>query len=198
MNDRQVQQIEIGWHFWVQWVFGTGVGFLLSLLVVEIGVRPYIGAVHGAIGGTAIAIAQWLVLRQRVSQIGWWILATVVSWVFIGGSGLGALGWIAPRTEQIGIRAFYGFLDGAMVGAFLGLGQWFVLRRYVSKAGWWIVATTVSWAIALPLGWIVGAIAHSFTGLFLGEVMGLAVAWMAIAASTGFALIHLLRRAGRR
>lgn len=179
--------------FWVQWVFGTGVGFLLSLLFVEVGVRPHIGALHGAIGGVAIALVQWLVLRQQYYRIGWWILATLLSWAFIGGSGLGALGWIAPRTELLGIRIFYGCLDGAMVGAFLGLGQWLVWRRYFSKAAWWILASAMSWAVGLPCGWVVGGVLRDRTALFLAEVVGLAVAWLAYAALSGLALV-LLRR----
>jgi len=39
----------------------------------------------------------------------------------------------------------------AVVGTVVGMAQWFVLRRYVAQAGWWIAASTASWAVAFPV-----------------------------------------------
>ncbi|MBO0347804.1 hypothetical protein J0895_01505 [Phormidium pseudopriestleyi FRX01] len=188
--------IRFGWIFWVQWVLATGLGFLLSLLFVEIGVRPHIGTLSGAFGSSFIAIAQWFVLRQRLSQISWWIIATIAAWVLIGSSSLGALGWIAPRTELITIRLLYGFIDGTIVGIVQGLGQWFVLNRYFPNAAWWLPISSLSWALALPSGWAVGGILRSITGLFFAEVIGLTVTWLAIAALSGFGFLRLLHHNG--
>jgi hypothetical protein len=184
--------ILFGWVFWVQWVLATGLGFIISLLFVEIGVRPHLGAISGALGSSLIAIAQWLVLRQRLYQISWWIIATITAWVLIGSSSLGALGWIAPRTELIGIRLLHGFIDGAIVGIVLGLGQWFVLNRYFSNATWWVPISSLSWAVALPSGWVIGGILRSITGVFFAEVIGLTFTWLAIAALSGFGFLLLL------
>ncbi len=188
--------ILFGWSFWFQWVLATGLGFLVSLLFVEIGVRPHLGAISGAVGSSVIAIAQWLVLRRRLYQITWWIIATITAWVLIGSSSLGALGWIAPRTELLTIRLLYGLIDGAIVGTVLGLGQWFVLNRYFSNAAWWIPISSLSWAVALPSGWAVGGILRSITGLFFGEVIGLAFTWLAISALSGFGFLSLLHHNG--
>lgn len=188
--------ILFGWSFWVQWVLATGLGFLLSLLFVEIGVRPHLGAISGAVGSSFIAIAQWFVLRQRLSHISWWIIATITAWILIGSSSLGALGWIAPRTELITIRLLYGFIDGAIVGIVQGLGQWFVLNRYFSNAAWWLPISSLSWAVALPSGWIVGGILRSNTNLFFAEVIGLTITWLAIAALSGFGFLRLIHHNG--
>ena len=36
---------------------------------------------------------------------------------------------------------------GAVLGASLGIAQWLVLRRQVSRAGWWVLANTVAFAV---------------------------------------------------
>ena len=70
-----------------------------------------------------MAFPKWLSSKSGI----WitWVLATTVAW------GL----------EQWG---FTGFLGGALLGTF----QWLVLRRVITKAAWWIVAT----ALAMPIG----------------------------------------------
>ncbi|MDJ0517123.1 MAG: hypothetical protein QNJ74_13010 [Trichodesmium sp. MO_231.B1] len=182
---------KISWGFWLQWVFFTIVGFFLSLIFVEIGVRPYVGAFSGAIGGGVIGLAQWLILRNRIFRSKWWVVVSIVSWLFIGASSLGALGWIAPRTEQIFLRLFHGFINGAIVGAILGLGQWFVLRKQIYREELWIIANIIAWAIGLPLGWLVGGLVYGAIGLFIGEAIGLFVTWFFVAAITGIALMRL-------
>ena len=113
----------------------------------------------------------------------------------MGGSALGALGWITPRTDLIPVRIAYGILDGAVVGGLIGLGQYWVLMKTVPLAGWWIVANSLGWAIALAVGWTFGGIFRLSSGLFIGEVIGLAIAWLIVGAITGLALILLLRYA---
>ena len=55
----------------------------------------------------------------------------------------------------------------------------------------WIPIVAVSWAIGLVLGWSVGGVLRQVTRLFLGELVGLAIAWVTSSAITGFALIRL-------
>jgi hypothetical protein len=38
---------------------------------------------------------------------------------------------------------------GAVTGPVLGLGQWLVLRRHVVRAGRWIMANAVAWALGM-------------------------------------------------
>jgi hypothetical protein len=139
-----------------------------------------------------IGLAQWFVLRQEFSQAWWWVLANIVSWSLLGGSGVGALGWVAPRTPYIPLRVVFGVVNGALIGALIGVAQWLVLRKQIERAWRWILPSTVGWAIGLTLGWSVGGVLRTVTGLFLGEVVGLALGWVVVAAITGVALHHLV------
>lgn len=190
-----VKQMRIGYIFWLQWVLVTVVGFFISLCWIEVDTKPYVGVVEGAIGGAVIALAQGLILQQRVAIAGWWVLTSVISWGLISTSSLGAVGWIAPRTLLLETRIILGALSGIMVGALLGLGQWLVLKQHCKRASVWILTSTFGWAIALGVGWAVGGVLRRATRLFLAELVGLAVTWVIVAAITGITLVWLLRSA---
>ena len=185
-------QVDIGWGFWFQWVLFSLLGFLGSLLIVEIGIRPYVGLLPGAIGGAVTGLAQWFALRKYFSGGKWWFVASIITWSLMGASDLGAVGWIAPRSEILVVRAITGIIDGAQIGFCLGLGQWLVLRS-LPKAPWWILLNSLAWAIGLCCGWTVGGILYAIAHLFLCEVFGLALTWMVVAGITGAALIGLWR-----
>lgn len=178
--------------FWLQWVLVTLAGFLISLCSIEIDVRPYIKATEGMIGGALVGLAQGIILEQRRKNIApWWAFMSFVSWGLIGASNLGAVGWMAPRTVLLEPRLLFGLLNGLQVGALLGIGQWLVLRQRCKKSLIWIPIVATSWAIGLVLGWGVGGVLHQVTRLFLSELVGLVVAWVASSAIMGFALVRL-------
>ncbi len=183
--------MKIGYGFWFQWVSVTFVGFLVSLYWVEVGEKPDIKAVEGAIGGAVIGLAQWLVLRQRFSQAWWWILISIGTWSLLGGGGLGALGWVAPRTMSIYLRVVYGLVNGLQIGTLIGVAQWLVFRKQSFGAWRWIVASSVGWTIGLTFGWVIGGVLRMLTGIFLGEVVGLVMGWVVVAGITGVALEYL-------
>jgi len=187
-----VKYIKTDYGFWLQWVLATLAGFLVSLCLIEIDVRPHIKATEGIIGGAIVGLAQGIILEQRSKNIApWWALMSIVSWGLIGASNFGAIGWMAPRTSQLEPRVIFGLLNGLQVGALLGIGQWFVLRQRCKKALIWIPIVATSWAISLVLGWGIGGVFRQVTRLFLGELVGLAIAWVASSAITGFALVQL-------
>lgn len=185
--------MKMGCGFWLQWMLVTIVGFLVSLYWIEVGESPDVRALEGAIGGAAIGLAQWFVLRQKFYKAWGWVLASIVGWGLIGGSGLGALGWIAPTVTSIPVRAFYGAMNGAVVGTLFGVAQGLILNNQIYRAWRWILANTIGWALGLALGWTLGAVLRGVTGLFLGEVVGLIWAWLVVAAITGVALGHVAR-----
>lgn len=159
---RRIQSLlsQINWTIWFWWFAATLLGgliggqvviaprvvrfdamlspWLLNILGGSLGLSeaalalPIIsGIFRGALLGTIIGTAQWLVLRrlQSVSRSSWWIIASVVSW-------------------SLGLLAIVGGM-GAATGVLVSLPQWFVLRRFVRRAGWWIMANAV---LGLALG----------------------------------------------
>jgi hypothetical protein len=132
---------------WLTWILVSTLGWLLSwTLLHELTVGPLLG------------IGQWLVLRSRVRQAGWWILAST-------------LGWFAGETIIISLLpAVTGSVvfTGAIWGLALGIPQWFLLRRWFYGAAWWIVSSTLAWAIGPILGpSLVGAVVGAITGVTL-------------------------------
>jgi hypothetical protein len=138
-----------------------------------------------------LGLLQWLVLRQvgfagsmtfseflRSSSIR---AATLFGVLGIWGAAftvivLGVLGeWVAASTigmtvggvllEVMGIdlgENMVGLVIGAVLGASIGIAQWVVLQRHVSRAGWWILASTL---------WSWGALRANYRGCY-----GLAIA----------------------
>ena len=76
----------------------------------------------------------------------------------------------------------------ALGGAVTGTLQWLVLRGQVSRAGWWVLASTVGWGLGMT-----AAIALS-RGVGASDFVALGVIGAVLGAATGGALVWLLRR----
>lgn len=70
-------QPRMGW-----WVLATTGGWLLGMLLflITVGNGSLNLGLMFLVMGLAIGSAQWLLLRRRLSQTGWWIAANVVGW----------------------------------------------------------------------------------------------------------------------
>lgn len=163
-----------GWRLWFLWSLAGFVGWGWSMdpslfgegprLVVDI---PLFQSV--ATGAAVLAVVQWLLLRRYVDRAWQWIPASLVAPVLGVLIVLVAGSWDADRGLAVGV-ASYGVLAGA--------AQWWVLRRHVPRAGWWIPVSAVGWLIAVPVGDIGGP-----------------PGWAIYGAITGTALVVLLRQA---
>ena len=150
------QKQSVEWAIWFQWVLASTLGWLLGwFLVGELGV------------GAVIGLAQWLVLRQAIDdRFGWWILASAGGWIV--GWGLIVSGiLISPES---GITSI---VTGSVIGLAVGLAQWFVLRRVVSRAGWWVLASTAAWILGLA-----GLLGGTLVGAVVGAVTGFMLDWL--------------------
>ncbi|MDF5711975.1 MAG: hypothetical protein PUP90_30960 [Nostoc sp. S4] len=170
-------------NFTFLWTLATFGGFLLSLLLIEVGEKPDIGVLEAAIGGFAIALPQSCLLKP-IFYIKW-ILSSLLGWSIITAIGIGGLGWIVPSTEFLPQRIFYGAIYGGLGGLGIGLTQCLAISQLLPVVWRWIFVCSTSWAIAIPLGSIVGTILRLLTQLFLGEVIGLAVTWLLVGILTG-------------
>ena len=98
------------------------------------GERPEFATFEAIIGAAIVGIIQYLMLRGRVQNAWLWPLACIMGWGLMTGSGIGAMGWVAPRTNILALRTIYGFIFGAIAGLLLGTMQWLVLRKQVKGA----------------------------------------------------------------
>ena len=177
---------------YLSWTGVTLIGFLLSLVWVEIGELPDLKILQAIIGATLIGFLQALILSRFFAYSWLWILYTLIPWILMAGTSLGVVGWFAPRTELIMVRLTTGLKLGGIAGIWLGLWQWFVLKSVLSKSYLWIFFSCISWSLGLSIGWMIGGILHSVTHLFLGEVIGLIVVWILVGIQTGIVLYYLL------
>ena len=115
--------------------------------------------------GVLVGIAQSRVIRASfpaITAAGWitatmlgagaaWVLGMVPSTVaalLSTGSAAGA----APPTHPTALVQYgLALLLGAVTGPVLGVGQWLVLRRHVTRAGRWIGANAVAWGLGMVL-----------------------------------------------
>lgn len=115
----------------------------------------------GAACGSTIGLAQWLVLRRELKNIGLWVGATIAGYASIGLlillGNIFEPGWLNWAVTVIVNGKMYwlarvqptwqgsSWLPGAITlvlfGIVLGIIQWLVLRRRVRHAGWWIAVS---------------------------------------------------------
>ena len=113
--------IPVGWGFWLWWVLASTVGFLIGggmgeavNDVVLPGFARFTAealTVAFAVSGAVTGIAQWLVLRQRLSRAGWWVLASTVGFAMFGA---------VYKAVYVAVGDAVGF---AVVGAAVGITQ---------------------------------------------------------------------------
>jgi hypothetical protein len=108
--------------------------------------------------GLTIGLAQWVVLRKQIEGAEWWILVSAFGWA--AGRGLVAVAF-APQDL---------ILVGGTLGASLGLAQWLVLRRHLSRSWWWIVLSALSSAVGMT-----GFLGEPLVGSIVGAATGLAL-----------------------
>ena len=166
--------------------------FVLSLVFIEIGETGEVAWRQAAIGGSLIGLGQWLALRPYLRRSYRWMVSTTAVWIFLCLVHLGAVGWVAPDTPNLLLRGVFGVLYGSYVGLGVGIAQWWALKSQIHQAWRWVPLSAGIWAVGIAFAWIAGGLLRAASGLFLGEVIGLAIGWGAIAALSGIGIVGLL------
>ncbi len=200
----KVKGSQVGWGFWLQWVLASTVGcflgflivFILDMLtilivedVIESGVLVVLlsSSMLGAALGSVVSGMQWLVMRRHVSRAGRWVLASTAGFAVAVGGGYGTA--VVAFGYSVGVGEAFVRVGGTVVvalgGVVTGILQWLVLRAQVSRAGWWVLASTVGWGLSMAVMVALGPYLAIFGGLVGGAVLG---------AITGGALVWLLRQ----
>jgi hypothetical protein len=219
----QVERTQVGWGLWLRWVLATALGYLVggavSGAVVSGGetrwasvTSPLVAALVLAVTevvafgahGAAVGIAQGITLRHSMVRSGWWVVATTGGWA-VGGAISGSLAGVFGGTltgvgPDAGPAGIVVTVTGSVTAlVFLpGLLQWLVLRRQVGQAGWWVLASAVSFFVAIGLSFpLMVALARTLNwGLPSAEAWGLGGALVGLldGAITGAVLVRLLRQ----
>lgn len=166
----------LDWQFWLLWVVVNAVGIIIGLIVFtylsKITTHNIVWFV-GVIIGSTVGIAQWFILHRKISVPSKWVLASIfgagVGWlgaigVFTIGAIITYLSLLVIFTNYTRYNLQYGAatkssfivpelaptlaLCGATIGIFVGLSQWFVLRRQIQHAKWWIWINTACFSFA--------------------------------------------------
>lgn len=214
-------------RLWGRWTLANGLAELVGLSTVAAvgyGLVLWLGAstrtttvlglaalmiALGTIEGVVVGVAQWFVLHRCLKDlcartwVGATALAAFVAWTLgMIPSTIMNLRADVPATAQPPSRSSVLLLAAAMgaaLGVVLALPQWFVLRRHLSLAGWWIPANAAAWMVGMPIifagiGWIhdTNSVAVALPGL-AAVLLG---AGVAVGAIHGLVLISLLNRPG--
>lgn len=180
----------VGWRLGLWWVLASTIGWAIGGplgLAMDLSRSIIVAGSLGLAGGGLVAgVMQWLALRRYVTRAGWWVLVGPVGAAIAAVVGVMA-GLVAGLSGDAVVSVNVGWVVGSGVfGTVLGVLQWLVLRRQVSRAGWWVLASTLGWVASGPVAGIVDAAVDMAVGwAVLGTVYG---------AVTGAALVWLLRQ----
>jgi len=210
---------------WSQWVvanalaelLGLGTSALLWLGLIFNG-EQRLGVMSAAaivvigstlLEGSAVGVAQWLVLRHIWPALKWqqWWSATAVGAFIAWTLGMipSTLMSLAEETTtttpapEISDALVWSLaaLMGLILGPILALPQWFVLRRHVAHAGWWIPANAAAWGLGMPVIFMgmgfIPAGAVTLTALVI-VLLSLALAGAVVGMVHGAVLLWLLKR----
>ena len=143
--------------------------------------------IEAGLYGAVLGVLQWLVLRGQVALSGLWVLASIVGWV-VGDPVCSSL--MGVRDVKLGrlrgrVRGDYRAGAGVVVAsADRPQRQW--RRSLLPRAGerttvdwrwwfWWVLASTVGWAVGGGLSGSLGSIQVGYVG---GMTVGAAGAGM--------------------
>ena len=166
-------------NLWVRWtsanalaeLLGLGatfatIGFLLSRIDTQgmTGILLSFAAavLSGAIEATVVGRAQGWAMKPwfpKINRFAWW-RATLIGALAAYGLGylpstLMSMGEAATQTAPVEPPQWLTLLLaaglGAVAGAILSFAQWRVLRGHVKRAGLWIPANMLAWAVGMPV-----------------------------------------------
>jgi drug/metabolite transporter (DMT)-like permease len=129
---------------------------------------------------------QYGLLRLYVPKMGGWILATLAGSLLV----FVTMTLLTRVFETAFLNLWNGALAFATIGGLIGLSQWILLRRRISKAGWWILASILGWGLA-----VLGSLTEVRNGSALAQILTFSLSPAIVA---GFAWWYLLRPESQR
>jgi hypothetical protein len=211
VTTRVLSQVPTAANFYFKWILANALAELaglgaVALLIVLLMLRLETGITFGLASllfaavlfeGLCVGVAQWWVLREWLELTKAWIgmtmLGGAVAWLIgmLAGTFFGSQNEMTPVSEPSSVMMLtLAAVMGLAVGALLGIAQWFVLRRYVKRAAWWILANALAWSVgmaiiftaidflALTPSFVLAVVALLLTGDVVGAIHGSMLVWL--------------------
>jgi hypothetical protein len=165
--------------------------------VADVSIIWLIGFMVGPlVTGILVGLNQWFLLRRKIPRVDRWLLVSSLGWTagsvlfnlidnaVFGTVNLALFGKVDLAAVWTASSVIGGVAGGVVGGGSLGIIQWIVLKGEISRAGKWILASSLAWAasngvigcfdlaaigiMSLVLVWFInGAIYGVFTGKVL-------------------------------
>ena len=186
----EAKSISSDLYTWIGWVLASALGAAVGAaaafnLLNILSQHLYLALDEVLIFGLILlgmGALQWLVLRSRIAQAGWWLGASIASGIVLG---------IMATEFSWGANGPFG--DG-LFGITLAVPFWLVLRRQLSYSWLWLIASPVAWSLAYLA---VGALERSGIWPQMTEINELIFAYglagVVVGMITGLLLVWLLR-----
>jgi RsiW-degrading membrane proteinase PrsW (M82 family) len=143
--------------------------------------------VNGVAFGLALGGGQWLLLRQQLDRADRWAPASILGWLAVFLIVHTLIEPLAASNDAVRSPPA-ALVGGAIVGALLGLPQWFVLRDQLAKAGWWVAIQALALGVGISLAVVLADLVIVPEGF-----MGLMVSLIVHQALAGMGMVWLLR-----
>jgi hypothetical protein len=188
IDEAKVNRNETG--LWLGWMLATALGLIIGYLPSSLFINQLdlglVRVIVPLLAGVLIGLAQWLVLRNYVTDCSDWVLHLAASWVL--GYTLGLL--VVDLLAGTFMGAILGY---ALFGVIIALFQWPVLHREIPRIWVWVLANVVGWVLGTMLSQLVLAalfgnnpgnpvaftvVNMAVTGLVAGLITGLALVWI--------------------
>lgn len=172
-----------------------------------------IAALSAVVEGTMVGGLQWRVLRgvlpglKPKRYIAATAIGAFIAWVLgmLPSTIMSALAEPAAAADasaatfdpSLGLQMLLAVGMGLVLGPFLGIPQWRVLREHLPNAGWWIPANMTAWALGMPmvfLGTSFIAEDSSTLQIAVAVLAGVLAAGIVVGAVHGLWLVWLLVR----
>ena len=173
------------------WIAANLLGFIsMSVLLIAL---PILKSIPASVGQQIIIVvpfglAQWLVLRRLISLSPIWVLTFPVGLFLsslIPASIPESLWQIIGSESPVTLTVIY-----IIMGAVMGLPQWLILRRKLSKAALWILGSSLGVGLGFGLVLVTGLINQS-------EYISYVVVVIIYGIATGIILSWLLNQNGQ-
>ena len=207
MHEQQEETHIQGWQghslLWLWWTLASALGGATVGALEEGGFQFFATLV---LTGPVIGVVQWLVIRRYIRAVGWWVVASTVGW-YIGVNfrfllvgilnpliqslwqkfGLWEVFWLNTVKEPVTLTVY-------------GASQWLMLRRSLSRAGWWILASAVGGIVKGAVEATVCAVAcqpiaasvRNGQGGVMAAALSYGAGWAGYGVVTGLVLMWLL------